>query len=436
MADKKISALTAATTPLAGTEVLPIVQSGATVKVSIDNLTTGKAVTVGSLNDAGNLTFTGTGNRITGDFSNATVANRVAFQTSTTNGNTFLAAIPNGTGTAAGLLVYNNSDPTNAAFISSQLVGTTEARINSGITGTGTYLPMTFYTGGSERVRVDTSGNVGVGVVPSAWGTASSTRAIELGAGSLWSFSTTTLLVNQNAYFDGTNYVYKTTSQASRYAQTGGEHQWFNAPSGTAGNTVSFTRAMTLDASGNLLVGTTTYGGKITSVQSSSLESAIYGAHLGTTDVVRGIIALTPNYSGNDGYLYLGNAGGVDKFYVRTSGNVQNTNNSYGAISDVKLKENIVDTTPKLEKLNQVRIVNFNFIGDEQKQLGVIAQELELIFPGMIEETPDRDEEGADLGTTTKSVKYSVFVPMLIKAIQEQQALIQSLTTRLEALEA
>ena len=116
-------------------------------------------------------------------------------------------------------------------------------------------------------------------------------------------------------------------------------------------------------------------------------------------------------------------------FAVRDSGNAVNTNNSYGSTSDRKLKENIVDATSKLEKLNQVRIVNFNRIGNEQKQLGVIAQELEQIFPSMIEEAIDRDAEGNDLGTTTKSVKYSVFVPMLIKAVQE-------LTARLAAVEA
>jgi hypothetical protein len=124
------------------------------------------------------------------------------------------------------------------------------------------------------------------------------------------------------------------------------------------------------------------------------------------------------------------------RFQVADSGNVQNTNNSYGAISDIKLKENIVDASPKLDKLNQVRIVNFNMIGAEQKQIGVVAQELEQVFPGMVEEMPDKDEEGNDLGTTTKAVKYSVFVPMLIKAMQEQQALITALTTRITALEA
>jgi hypothetical protein len=138
----------------------------------------------------------------------------------------------------------------------------------------------------------------------------------------------------------------------------------------------------------------------------------------------------------NDGgayFIYAANSGG-NCFNIFGNGNVTNTNNSYGAISDAKLKENVTDATPKLEKLNQVRIVNFNMIGQEQKQLGVIAQELEQIFPGLVQETPDRDAEGNYLGTTTKSVKYSVFVPMLIKAIQEQQAQIETIKAEIAAL--
>jgi len=116
--------------------------------------------------------------------------------------------------------------------------------------------------------------------------------------------------------------------------------------------------------------------------------------------------------------------GGTLSFNVTTNGNVTNTNNSYGAISDAKLKENIVDASPKLVDLMQVKIRNYNLKGDyeQHKQLGVIAQELEAVFPAMVDESPDRDKEGNDLGTTTKSVKYSVFVPMLIKAIQELKA--------------
>ena len=143
-----------------------------------------------------------------------------------------------------------------------------------------------------------------------------------------------------------------------------------------------------------------------------------------------------------------GNASsGTNRFIVFANGNVQNSNNSYGQLSDIKLKENVADATPKLNDLLKVKVKNFNFIGENTKQIGVIAQELEKIFPSMIDESPDTedrevtDEEGnvtnekVDLGTVTKSVKYSVFTPMLIKAIQEQQTIIEDLKSRIETLE-
>jgi len=133
---------------------------------------------------------------------------------------------------------------------------------------------------------------------------------------------------------------------------------------------------------------------------------------------------------------YFNTGASASKFQVADSGNVTNTNNSYGSISDIKLKENIVDATPKLNKLCEVQVRNFNIIGDEQKQLGVVAQELEQIFPSMIEESPDKDIDGNDLGTTTKLVKYSVFVPMLIKAVQELNAKVEAQAVRIAELES
>ena len=137
----------------------------------------------------------------------------------------------------------------------------------------------------------------------------------------------------------------------------------------------------------------------------------------------------------------------ADRLVIYGNGNVQNVNNAYGQLSDLKLKENISEGTPKLNDLLKVKVKNFNFIGSDIKQIGVIAQELEEIFPSMIDESPDTedrevtDEEGnvtteiVDLGTVTKSVKYSVFTPMLIKAIQEQQTIIEDLKARIEKLE-
>jgi hypothetical protein len=124
-----------------------------------------------SITDSGNLTFTGTGNRITGDFSNGTLTSRVAFQTSTANSSTNLHVLPSGTGTASGLKLEGDASMANGSRFTFDLVSGTDSRIGSGQYGTGTYLPMTFYTGGSERMRLDTSGNLGIGGTVSDAGT-------------------------------------------------------------------------------------------------------------------------------------------------------------------------------------------------------------------------------------------------------------------------
>jgi hypothetical protein len=143
------------------------------------------------------------------------------------------------------------------------------------------------------------------------------------------------------------------------------------------------------------------------------------------------------------------NGNGSGACYIADSGNVTNTNNSYGSSSDVKLKENIVDTTPKLEKLMRLRVRNYNLkTKPDEPHIGLIAQETETVFPGLIEESIDyhdiqtTDENGKEVtknvptGTTTKAIKYSVFVPMLIKAMQEQQELITAQAATITALTA
>jgi len=112
-----------------------------------------------SLDVNGNLAITGNARRIIGDMSSTPLSNRLSFQTSTVNGNTAVTAIPNGTSTTSSFRANNNVDPDNCGFIA-LTSASTDARLNVGIQGTGTYLPMTVYTGGSERMRIDATGNI------------------------------------------------------------------------------------------------------------------------------------------------------------------------------------------------------------------------------------------------------------------------------------
>jgi len=112
---------------------------------------------------SGDLRFSSTGQRILGDMSTSTIANRFAFQTTTVNGNTNLHITPNGSATQSGFKAETDSTFTTGQLLSIDIVGGSDARFNCSIRGAGTYVPITFYTGGSERVRVDTAGNLGVG---------------------------------------------------------------------------------------------------------------------------------------------------------------------------------------------------------------------------------------------------------------------------------
>lgn len=155
-----------------------------------------------------NLAFTGTGNRITGDFSNATVASRVMFQSSTVNGITAVSIIPNGTSTDAIISVNNSSDPTNSSEGRIYVNASNAVRIESAIRGTGTYLPMTFHTNGSERARIDTSGNLLVGTTSGSPGYGNTNTGVQIsGSGSMFSRAATdyVMVCNQNTV-DGSNY--------------------------------------------------------------------------------------------------------------------------------------------------------------------------------------------------------------------------------------
>ena len=121
----------------------------------------------------------------------------------------------------------------------------------------------------------------------------------------------------------------------------------------------------------------------------------------------------------------------------RGNGDLKRTSQGIFTVSDIRLKENIVDSTPKLEDLLKVRVVNYNLKGsDGTKFIGVVAQELEPIFPTLVN-NGELSQHDIYLGKTEsyKSVKYSCFDVILIKAFQEQMAIINNLSAQLDDLE-
>ena len=134
--------------------------------------------------------------------------------------------------------------------------------------------------------------------------------------------------------------------------------------------------------------------------------------------------------------FFLGQDQTATRFRVQSNGDVENHDNSYGSISDIKLKENIVDAESQWGDIKAIKVRNFNFKASKSKKklLGVVAQELETTSPGLVVETPDEDLDHNDLGTTTKSVRYSILYMKAIKALQEAMVRIETLETEVANL--
>jgi hypothetical protein len=141
------------------------------------------------------------------------------------------------------------------------LTATSNINWNGGdvaISNSGTNLVFKTYSGSlAERMRLDPSGNLGLGVTPSAWGSAFKVLQLANGTSLSNNGQTSYYQLGANNYFDGTDYKYIASNYAGfhRFSNVGA-YEWYTAPSGTAGGTISFTQAMTLTADGNLGVGT------------------------------------------------------------------------------------------------------------------------------------------------------------------------------------
>jgi hypothetical protein len=327
MADGSVSTLT---NPVTGTGTSGQVAfwNGTTTQTGDSKLTFNSST--GLLTLDGDLTFTGA-------HSISTSTGNITISTAGGNGNILLS--PNGTGFTQinsalvardiELSIDTNSTRYVGRFSSSYIQYGRGAASNIG--------DLAFYTANSStaalRMTLNSSGNLGLGVTPSAWGT--SFKAIQVGyAAVLWGTnSSNEFYVGNNYYVSSTGRRYLNNGFATEYFQFNGEHSWQTAPSGTAGNAISFTQAMTLFASGNLAVGPTTDAGfKLDVAGTARVTGATASPTLTLANSTGGTLAdftITENtglivnsYEGASARSIDFRVAGTSALFVATSGNV------------------------------------------------------------------------------------------------------------------
>jgi hypothetical protein len=364
---------------------------------------------------------------------------------------------------------FNNSGSTNASGVLN----------NHSYFGSGNAYGVQFITNGAVAATIDSSGNLGLGVTPSAWGSVLGLQVRNASVSSLGG-NTNNTNFGSNWYYDGSDFRYIGTAAATNAKQLDGAFQWFTAPSGTAGNAISFTQALTLDASGNLLVGDT--------ANSAGARLYVKGSGATSGSVAMVVRNSTPSdllYIRNDGYMTFGispamtlTAGGdllvgtttyqskritidggsggavwancstsanpvnvtyntatsgdnlFEEFYTdggvlrgtisynRGAGQV-----SYNVTSDARLKDNIADAADAGNKVDALQVRQFDWKETgNHVDYGFIAQELHEVAPQAVSK-PEDDEK-------MWSVDYSKLVPMLVKEIQSLRARVAQLESK------
>lgn len=291
---------------------------------------------------------------------------------------------------------------------------------------------FSFDTNGSEAMRIDSSGRVGIGTT-SPGDYYANQLVVDTGSAAQSGITIVSDSSNQGMFAFA-----RATNGANRYRGfLDYNHSNDSLAFGTDGS-----EKTRIDSAGRFLHG-------LTSPNASSVKFEV-AANVGpdpayqftqtaSSGLSYDLVLKKQNYAPDDNssrFLTCADSSG-DRLHIKSDGDVLNHDNSYGSLSDVSLKQQIVDASSQWDDIKDVRVRKFKMnsdveaYGDEAGfRIGVIAQELEQTSPGLVKNNAEPD------GTILKSVSYSVLYMKAIKALQEAQTRIETLETQHASLEA
>ena len=240
------------------------------------------------------------------------------------------------------------------------------------------------------------------------------------------------------------------TKSEINFAQTAVTNYRIGVPASTDALVFTYgasTERLRIDSSGRLLVNTTSIlDGTSAKLQVLQTVGGHWSTRINNSTTLPFGLAISytgaaPN-NGSSQFIYCADTT-AGRFQVTSNGNVGSATSSYGGMSDLKLKENIVDASSQWDDLKAVRVRNYSFKEEnssEPTQIGVIAQEVEAAgMAGLVYETADQGivEDGSfvDTGEVTKNMKYSILYMKAVKALQEAMTRIETLEAKVQTLE-
>ena len=276
-----------------------------------------------------------------------------------------------------------------------------------------------YHQNGTSFLQITQAGNVGIGVTPSAWGSGTSVIDLNTGGSAAAVSSSGTLSIANNGFFNGTDWKYKNTSTALLYQLISGTHRWFTAASGTAGTTITdfATAKMTLDASGNLLVACTSAPtGSTSGFYFDATHYAYFSRSAGET--------LNLNRYTSTGATAKFRYAGTEVGDISVTG----AGTTYNSTSDYRLKESVAPLSGGLARVSALKPSIYKWKSDGSSGEGFLAHELAEVVPAAV--TGEKDAVNEDGSIKSQSIDMSRVVPILVAAIQELTARVQTLEAR------